>query len=234
MGFKNLPLEIVWEIAAHLSSNKDLSSFARVNRQLYSVLWEFLRKKYINSRNRAGLTPLAQASTSEDQGEVTTLLRERADVNLPDSLGRTPLSWASGFGHKDIVLRLLKSGAETNNTDGFGRTALSWAAENGHDKVVSLLLDYGATAQIGRPVNLRILKNAARQWHPNVSLQSRRRILTSQDALYELLKLEPLCWTDPLILAVTNGHKRTIEILEKYQSEISVLDMLEGSLAGNS
>lgn len=214
MGFKNLPLEIVWEIAAHLSSNKDLSSFARVNRQLYSVLWGFLRKKYINSRNRAGLTPLAQASTSEDQGEVTTLLRERADVNLPDSLGRTPLSWASGFGHKDIVQSLLESGAETNNTDGFGRTALSWAAENGHDEVVSLLLHHGATAQIGRPLNLRILKNAAER-HPNVSPRS-QRILKFPNALRELLKSEPLCRTDPLLLAVTNGHKETIEILEKY------------------
>lgn len=224
MGLTNLPPEIVGEIAAHLSSRKDLCSFAQVNRQLYVT--HILRRAIINSQNFAGLTFLAQASKSGNQDAVASWLQEAPDVNLPDSLGRTALSWASGFGHKDIVQWLLESGANANMSDGFRRTALSWAAEKGHYNVVELLVKSGAKVQIHGLPTIRKLDNAARKSHPNLSGQFRQilsRKFTPQDTrrstrnryvLHNLLRHE-LCCIDLLSLAKKNGHEKTIYFLQQ-------------------
>lgn len=220
MGFEKLPPEIVVEITAHLSSRKDLYSFAQVNSRSYSIL----RRAVINSQNLAGLTLLAQASKTGNQEAVASWLQEGPDVNLPDLLGRTPLSWASENGHKDIVQSLLQSGSKVNMSDGFGRTALSWAAEGGHHGVAKLLVDNGARVQVYGLPNIHKL-DAARRSHPNLSTQSNhilfRKLKPRERNMWarnQLQRHEPLCRTDPLSLAEEKGHKETVYFLQQYQS----------------
>lgn len=223
MGFIHLPLEIKLEIASHLSFNKDLIPLAQVNRQLNKIFGKCVHN---NSQGPAGLTPLIKASMSGDQEEVSTLLHEWAEVDLPDSLGRTPLSWASGSGHKDVVQKLLQSGARVNKFDGFGRTALSWAAEKGHFDVVELLVHHGAKVSILHLPNIEKLENAVRKSHPNsfglrgIFSRKLRESERSRFLIHNVLRHELGC-IDPLSLAMKNEHEKTMNFLQSKSADYS-------------
>lgn len=227
MGFIHLPLEIKLEIASHRSFYKDVVSLAQVNRQLNEIFRNQAKKCiHNNSQDPAGLTPLIKASMSGDREEVSTLLHEWAEVDLPDSLGRTPLSWASGSGHKDVVQKLLQLGARVNKFDGFGRTALSWAAEKGHFDVVELLVHHGAKVSILHLPNIEKLENAVRKPHPNslglrgIFSRKLREPKRSRVLIHNVLRHELGC-IDPLSLAMKNEHGKTIDFLQSKSADYS-------------
>jgi ankyrin repeat domain-containing protein 50 len=99
----------------------------------------------VDSKNKAGRTPLCYAAENGHEAVVKLLLKTgKADVDSKDEASRTPLSYAAKNGHEAVVKLLLKtSKVDVDLKDEASRTPLSYAAKNGHEAVVKLLLKTG-------------------------------------------------------------------------------------------
>ena len=78
----------------------------------------------LREHNGANFTALHLAALHGQRRVVQLLLRERAEVDLPNAQGETPLHVSSKNGHAQAVCALLASGASVNQTDQRGLTAL--------------------------------------------------------------------------------------------------------------
>ncbi|DBA02384.1 TPA: hypothetical protein N0F65_007203 [Lagenidium giganteum] len=80
----------------------------------------FLRREYLNTKNRGGFTPLHFAVQNNDDDDddgfaapkvCLWLVENGADVNAIDQNGDTPLHYAVMYGRDDLVTTLMKKGA---------------------------------------------------------------------------------------------------------------------------
>src|ERR1700741_498199 len=86
----------------------------------------------VNSRNRAGETPLILWVKAGNAGMVAWLIEKGAAVNQ-DALDRTtPLMAAAFAGRADIMQTLLDAGADIERKDQVFKTAMIYAAAQGH------------------------------------------------------------------------------------------------------
>jgi ankyrin repeat protein len=81
---------------------------------------------HVDSRDKAGRTPLHCAAFLGHIKTVEVLLAYAADVNAKDNKGETPLHHAAGGGMPDIAELLLDAGADINARTGEGKTALDY------------------------------------------------------------------------------------------------------------
>ena len=114
------------------------------------------------SLDSGGLTPLLYAARENCHACVDVLIKNKADINLPDPDGVSPLLVAIMNANWDLALQLLDAGADVNQWDIFGETPL-FTAINGRNRadggrgtsidpmnkttgtqIVHLLLDRGA------------------------------------------------------------------------------------------
>src|SRR5208337_4972652 len=99
----------------------------------------------VDTANRYGVTPLAQASINGNAQIVEALLKAGADANTFQAEGQTALMSAARSGNAEVVKALLDHGAEVNAKESWrGQTALMWAAAENHPAVVQVLVDHGA------------------------------------------------------------------------------------------
>ena len=87
---------------------------------------------------------VADAAQAKNWTAVAALIKQRADVNVPQPDGATALQWAAHWDQLDVVTTLLKSRANVNAANELGVTALQLACENGSVQVASALLAAGA------------------------------------------------------------------------------------------
>jgi len=87
---------------------------------------------------------LVDAAKNKDKESVRTLLRQRADVNVPEPDGTTALQWAAHWNDLETVDLLLRAGADVRAVNRYGATALSEASSNGSRALVERLLQAGA------------------------------------------------------------------------------------------
>ena len=97
-------------------------------------------KNNINARNKDGKTPLIAAFTKPDK--LKMLIKQGADVNLPDLNGRTPLMTAVYPVQHESIKILLGAGADPNLHSKDGRTALMTHIDN--PETTELLIKYNA------------------------------------------------------------------------------------------
>jgi len=97
----------------------------------------------LNSRNRAGETPLILWVRAGNAAMVAWLIEKGASVNLAALDRTTPLMAAAFAGNVQIMQTLLDAGAEIDTTDQVFKTAMIYAAAQGHAQAVRLLLDRG-------------------------------------------------------------------------------------------
>ena len=105
---------------------------------------------------------LADAVQRRDRPAVAELLKQRADVNVPQPDGATALAWAAHWDEHEIADRLLAAGANPNAANDLGVTPLMLAAVNGSATMVERLLKAGARADAARPSGETALMLAAR------------------------------------------------------------------------
>jgi uncharacterized protein len=87
---------------------------------------------------------LIEAVKKGDSATVGSLLRQRVDVNLPETDGTTALHWAVHYGYVEIVNLLVRSGADARAANRFGVTPLALACLNGPAPIIEALLEAGA------------------------------------------------------------------------------------------
>ena len=83
-----------------------------------------MHQALLREHNGNHFTALHLAALHGQRRVVQLLLRERAEVDLPNAQGETPLHVSSKKGHAQAVCALLASGASVNQTDKRGRAAL--------------------------------------------------------------------------------------------------------------
>src|SRR6476619_334072 len=91
-----------------------------------------------------GNAPLADAVQRGDKVAVTSLLKQRADVNAPHGDGATALHWATYLNDAETTALLLKAGANINARNNLGVTPLALAAEQGNATIIQQLMKAGA------------------------------------------------------------------------------------------
>jgi len=97
-------------------------------------------KNNINARNKDGKTPLIAAFTKPDK--LKMLIKQGADVNLPDLNGRTPLMTDVYPVQHESIKILLEAGADPNLHSKDGETALMTHIDN--PETTELLIKYKA------------------------------------------------------------------------------------------
>lgn len=133
------------------------------------------------------------------------LLYYESPTELYDNEGNTPLMTAVSFGYFDIADLLLQHEANPNASDKKGFTPLMSAAQNNDTLMMRLLLNTGANLYSMNAVGLDALGTAV--------------IGGNKDAVIFLLRNGNL-WdytgrpeSDPLVLAITYGHKEISQLL---------------------
>ena len=98
----------------------------------------------VDFRDSRGDTPLLVAIQHRDADWTGTLLRARADPNMPGGSGETPLIAAARVGFDTAVDWLLSLGAKVDGANKMGETALIVAVQRRETPIVKVLLAQGA------------------------------------------------------------------------------------------
>src|SRR6266516_4721267 len=88
--------------------------------------------------------PLADAVQRRDTQAVQALLKQRADVNVPQSDGATALHWAAYLEDAETTALLIRAGAKVDTPNHYGITPLALASGNGNAAIIDHLLKAGA------------------------------------------------------------------------------------------
>jgi len=87
---------------------------------------------------------LADAVQRRDRQAVLSLLKQRADVNAPQSDGATALHWAAYLDDAETTTLLIRAGAKVDTSNTYGVTPLALACSNGNAAIIEQLLKGGA------------------------------------------------------------------------------------------
>jgi len=125
-----------------------------------------------------GKTALHVACALGHVDTASTLLEQRAKLEMMAANGDTPLLLASVSGHLSVVKMLLAKGAEVDHKNKQGYQAIDLAQKAGHKKVVLCLEDAQKAAALGAP---RVL--ALKETETRAVTQLRAQLLLTNDKL---------------------------------------------------
>lgn len=120
------PLHVAAEIGSHAAADILLRCNGDVNKRDYLLQ-----------------TPVFLAARS-GRSVLLTLIKNGADINLPDQKGRTPLHVSLENGHLFVMKILMEYNAEVNLMDKDGKTPLHLASNMGNYEASSILLKANA------------------------------------------------------------------------------------------
>lgn len=99
---------------------------------------------------------------------LTSLLKERIDINMSNSKGETPLHLACFKAHFPAVKFLIENGADLFSHDIRGWTAVHRAAQGGSVQVLSYLIENGANLTVKDKIGRTVLHEAAMAGQTNM------------------------------------------------------------------
>jgi ankyrin repeat protein len=111
---------------------------------------------------------VVDAARARNLPAVQALIKQRADVNVPEPDGTTALHWAVRAVDRSLVEALLSAGANASARNRYGVSPLSLAAEAGDAVIVDRLLAAGADAKATVTEGQTVLMVAARTGHVDV------------------------------------------------------------------
>jgi len=123
-----------------------------MNLNIIILIWRILPLVAIaGATATAGEFRLADAVESRNQAAVSSLLKERVDVNAPQADGTTALIWAAHWNDATTTDLLIAAGANVNASSEYGSTALWEACNNGSAAMVEKLVKAGANPNTTLP-----------------------------------------------------------------------------------
>jgi ankyrin repeat protein len=105
---------------------------------------------------------VVDAARQRDARAVAALIRQKADVNVPQADGATALHWAAQWDDAALAGQLLKAGARVGALNDYGVMPLSLAATNGSAPMIELLIAAGASPNAALPTGESVLMTASR------------------------------------------------------------------------
>jgi len=159
-----------------------------------------------NAVLNAADSQVADAAMKGDKAAVQTLIKQKADVNLPQADGATAIQWAAYRNDVDLADLLIAAGADVKKPNRDGATPLRLASINGSAPMIQRLLKAGADANELSPNGETPLMFAARNGNPEAV-----KVLIDQKA--DVNAKEKLRGTTPLMWAADQGHPEAIKLL---------------------
>jgi ankyrin repeat protein len=161
-------------------------------------------------------SPVADAAMNQDRNAVSSLLRQKADVNAPQADGTTALTWAAQANDLETVDLLLAAGANVKAANRDGATPLYVASQNGNAAIIEHLIKAGAEVNgTFLSTGETALMEAARTGSVEAM-----RVLVAHGA--DVNAKETLRGTTPLMWATTEGHVGAIRFLLAHGAEVNV------------
>lgn len=105
---------------------------------------------------------VAAAAKARDAAAVTALIRQKADVTVPQADGATALHWAAHWDDVAMASQLLAAGAKPGALNDYGAMPLFLAATNGSARMIEVLIKAGASPNSALPTGETALMTAAR------------------------------------------------------------------------
>ena len=159
-----------------------------------------------------GKSPLADAAEKSERASIRTLLKQHADVNLPQADGMTALHWASLRDDFETAKVLLGAKAKANATNRYSTTPLSLACQNGSTAMVELLLAHSADPNTTLRGDETVLMTAARTGKAGVV-----KALISHGAKVDAKERRG---QTALMWAAANGNAEVVGLLLKAGADI--------------
>ena len=214
-------LEKKAEVNASQADGMTALHWATYHDDLHSVKLLVAAGADVKAANRYGVTPLNLACTNGNTDIVELLLEAGADPNSALAGGQTALMAASRTGRRGPVDALLARGANVNAREHNGQTALMWAAAEGHVEVVDALLKAGADFRTPLPSGFTPLLFAVREGRTDVVFKLMRAGTYVNETMQAERENGPndAKATNPLILAVENGHFELAAALLKADAD---------------
>src|SRR6266446_2393324 len=159
-----------------------------------------------------GLTPLLYAARENCLACVDVLLKNKADVDLPDPDGVSPLLVAIMNANWDLAKQLIVAGADVNQWDIYGEAPLFTAVDlrnridGGRASIDSMNTTKGLAI-----VNLLLERGA----DPNMQLFFKPANVRGGSTTYTR-------GTTPLIRAATNGDREVVKILLSHGADATI------------
>jgi uncharacterized protein len=154
----------------------------------------------------AANSPVADAAMKGDKAAVQALIKQKADVNLPQADGATAIQWAAYRNELDIADLLIAAGADVKKPNHDGATPLRLASTNGNAPMIQKLLKAGADVNETSPNGETALMFAARSGNADAI-----KLLIDQKA--DVNAKEKLRGTTPLMWAAEQAHPEAIKVL---------------------
>jgi ankyrin repeat protein len=117
---------------------------------------------------RAAPVRLIDAVKAGDRVAVSSLVRQRVDVNAAEPDGTTALHWAVRANDPQTADLLIRAGAHVQAANRYGVTPLSLACTTGNAMLIEMLLSAGADPNTALPEGETALMTAARSGNAGV------------------------------------------------------------------
>jgi ankyrin repeat protein len=122
------------------------------------------------------------------------------------------LSMAAWEGNVTLMKSLIAKGADVNATCCGRMPPMHAAAYGGHNKAIEYLLEQGAKVDIGGKFNETALMIAVTEGHYDTA-----KLLIDKGA--SVNAYDEVEYATPLKLAIMNGHKKIISLLQKHDAK---------------
>jgi uncharacterized protein len=157
---------------------------------------------------------LVDAAKRQDEKALRALVKQRVDVNTPQTDGATALHWAAYWDNLDIVTLLISADANVNAANDFGVTPLSLACTNRNAAMVDALLKAGANPNSAQETGETALMTCA--WSGDVQsvqfLIARGADVNAQESSYG---------QTALMWAISEKHASVVRILAENGADVN-------------
>ncbi|KAI6649683.1 Transcription factor inhibitor ECI-6 [Oopsacas minuta] len=210
---KNLPIH------PQLSESNQTEEIVKIVERKEKVLIGNLTEKYVENIIQVyELHPLFENCRSGCRMGVLKNLVLTFGVNFEDEQKRTAIFYAAASDQGRIGIELIRSHANVNHIDKSGLTPLLVAAQLGHVSFMSMLLNHGA--------DVTLFDNAgSNAYHLACKLEATGCLMKlMKKANQQVLNKLDKCGFSPIHYAIQNGFAVHIEMLLKYEIDITILD----------